>query len=56
MTLEQNGVLRYGHLGEFLDFFRDRMANFKVNTNVGQNKFEVLIFNHWPKWPSIGTK
>ena len=27
MTLGQNGVLRYGHFGEFLDFFGDRMAN-----------------------------
>ena len=27
MTLGQNGVLRYGHFGEFLEFFWDRMAN-----------------------------
>ena len=28
MTLGQNGVLRYGHLGEFLEFFwGDIMAN-----------------------------
>ena len=27
MTLVQNGVLRYGHFGEFLEFFGDRMAN-----------------------------
>ena len=26
MTLRQNGVLRYGHLRDFLDFSRDRMA------------------------------
>ena len=47
MTLGQNGVLRYGHFGEFLEFFLlDRMANLglidfklglytKVNVNVG---------------------
>ena len=63
MTLGQNGVLRYGHFGEFLEFFRDRMANLgliglyiKVNVNTGQNKFEFRISNHWSKWPSIGTK
>ena len=67
MTLGQNGVLRYGHFGEFLEFFRDRMANlglinFKlglyinVNVNTRQNKFEVHISNNWSKWPSIGTK
>ena len=27
MTLGQNGVLRYGHFGEFLEFFWDRIAN-----------------------------
>ena len=27
MTLGQNGGLRYGHFGEFLEFFGDRMAN-----------------------------
>ena len=54
MTLGQNGVLRYGHFGEFLEFFWDRMANLgltdfklglyiKVNVNAGQNKFEVHI-------------
>ena len=26
MTLGQNGVLRYDHFGEFLEFFWDRMA------------------------------
>ena len=47
MTLEQNGVLRYGHFWEFLG---DRMANLnlidfklglyiKVNVNEGQNNF-----------------
>ena len=51
MTLGQNGVLRYGHFGEFLEY---RMANLglidfkigmyiKVNVNTGQNKFEVHI-------------
>ena len=54
MTLGQNGVLRYGHFGEFLEFFRDIMANLvlidfklglyiKVNVNARQNKFEVHI-------------
>ena len=54
MTLGQNGVLRYGHFGEFLDFFWDRMANLglidfklglyiKVDVNTRQNKFEVHI-------------
>ena len=64
----QNGVLRYGHFGEFLEFFFwDRIANLgpidfklglyiKVNVNTGQNKFEVHISKTWPKWPSIGTK
>ena len=27
MTLGQNGVLRYGHFGEFLEVGGDRMAN-----------------------------
>ena len=66
MTLGQNGVLRYGHFGEFLEFFSwDRMANlglidfklgllFKVNVNGGQNKFEVHISKMLPKWPKIG--
>ena len=50
MTLGQNGLLRYGHFGEFLEFFWDRMANLdlidfklglyiKVNVNTGQNNF-----------------
>ena len=55
MTLGQNGVLRYGHFGEFLEFFfGDRMANLglidfklglyiKVDVNARQNKFEVHI-------------
>ena len=43
--------------------FGDRMANsgliglyIKVYVNAGQNKFEFHISNHWPKWPSVGTK
>ena len=28
----------------------------KVNVNDGQNKFEFISQNIWPKWPSIGTK
>ena len=62
MTLGQNGVLRYDHFGEFLEFFWDRMANLglidfklglyiKVNVNSWQNKFEVHISKTWPKWP-----
>ena len=27
LTLEQNGVLRYGHFGEILEFFGDRIGN-----------------------------
>ena len=69
MTLGQNGVLRYGHFGEFLEFFWDRMANLglidfklglyiKVNVNAGQNKFEVHISKNVAKmavlWPKIG--
>ena len=71
MTLGQNGVLRYGHLGEFLEFFGDRMAELglidfklglyiKVNVNNGQNKFEVHISNNVAKmailWPKIGQR
>ena len=66
MTLGQNGVLRYGHFGEFLE---DIMANLgmidfkldlyiKVNVNAGQNKFEVHILKHLAKmainWHKIG--
>ena len=69
MTLEQNGVLRYDHFGEFLEFFGDRIANLgpidfklglyiKVNVNEGQNKFEVHISKHLAKmainWHKIG--
>ena len=70
MTLGQNGVLRYGHYGEFLEFFCwYRMANLglidfklglyiKVNVNAGQNKFEVYISKNVAKmavlWPKIG--
>ena len=65
-----NGVLRYGHFGEFLGvFFWDRMANLglidfklglyiKVNLNAGKNKFEVHISKNVAKmavlWPKIG--
>ena len=69
MTLWQNGLLRYGHFGEFLEFFWDRMANLdlidfnlglyiKVNVNAGQNKFEVHISKNLTKiainWHKIG--
>ena len=51
----------------FWSYFGDRMANLglidfklglyiKVNVNNGQNKFEVVSLNIWPKWLSIGTK
>ena len=61
MTLGLNGVLRYGHFCEFLEFFGDRMANLglidfklgfytKVNVNAWrQNKSKVHNSNHWPK-------
>ena len=51
MTLGQNGVLRYGHFGEFLEFFGDRMANlglidFKlglyIKLNVNNNQWQNL--------------
>ena len=56
MTLGQNGVLRYGHFGEFLSIFGDRMANFclidftlglyiKVNVNVGKRNFKSISNN-----------
>ena len=60
MTLGKNGVLSYGHFGEFLanlgliDFKLGLYI--KVIVNTGQNKFEVHISNHWSKWSSIGTK
>ena len=67
MTLGQNGVLRYGHFGEFLEFVGDRIANFgltdfklglyiKVNVTNKQNKIEVHISKSLAKWPSIGTQ
>ena len=71
MTLGRNGVLRYGHFGEFLEFFWDRMADLglidsklslyiKVNVNNGQNKFEVHISKNVAKmailWPKIGQR
>ena len=60
MTHGQNGVLSYGHFGEFFEFFGDRMANLglidfklglyiKVNINDRQNKFEVHISKHLAK-------
>ena len=71
MTLGRNGVLRYGHFGEFLDFLGDRMADLglidskrglyiKINVNNGQNKFEVHISKTVAKmailWPKIGQR
>ena len=67
--LGKKWVLRYGHFGEFLEFFGDIMANLclidfklglyiKVNVNVGQNNFEVHISKHFAKmainWYKIG--
>ena len=71
MTLGRNGVLRYGHFGEFLESFWDRMADLglidsklglyiKINVNNGQNKFEVHISKNVAKmailWPKIGQR
>ena len=56
MTLGQNRVLKYGHFGEFLEFFGDRMANsglidFKLGLyiKVNVNKFEVFMAISWHK-------
>ena len=69
MRLGQNAVLRYGHFGEFLDFFVVKMADLglidfklglyiRVNVIDGQNKFEVHISKHLAKmainWHKIG--
>ena len=56
MTLGQNWVLRYGHFGEFLEFFGDRMPNlgmidfklglyikFNVNNNQWQNLSRLTV-------------
>ena len=54
MTLGKIGVLRYGHFSDLRSIFGYRMANLglidfkiglniKVNVNIRQNKFEVLI-------------
>ena len=54
MKLGQNGVLRYGHFGEFLEFFEDRMANLglidfklglyiKVNVNTNLKFISLTI-------------
>ena len=60
-------VLRYGHFGEFLEFFWDRMANlglidFKlglyinVNLMLGKTSLKSISQKMSPKWSSIGTK
>ena len=58
MTLGQNGVLKYGHFRDFLEFFGDRMANLGLIDLVcisnlmymrGKNKFEVHISKHLAK-------
>ena len=71
MTLGRNGVLRYGHFGEFLESFWNRIADLglidsklglyiKINVNNGQNKFEVHISKNVAKmailWPKIGQR
>ena len=67
MTLGRNGVLRYGHFGEFLESFWERMADLglidskrglyiKIDVNNGQNKFEVHISKNVAKMPSYGPK
>ena len=56
MALGQNGVLRYGHFSDFLEYFCDRMANLglidfkidlyiKVNVNPGQTNFKSISNN-----------
>ena len=42
MTLGQNGVLRFGHFSDFLEYFKIGLY-IKVDVNEGQNKFEVHI-------------
>ena len=67
MTLGQNGVLRYGHLGEFLEFIGDRMANLglidfklglyiKVNVKMGKTNLKFISQKMRPKLPSYGPK
>ena len=56
MTRRHNGVLRYGHFRDFLEFFWGMvnlgLIDFKLglyikfNVNEGQNKFEVHISKH----------
>ena len=71
MTLGQNGVLRYGHFGEFLEFFfgiewpnlglidfkvQTWFVYIKVNVNAGQNKFEVHISKNVAKMAVLWPK
>ena len=67
MTLGRNGVLRYGHFGEFLEFFGDRMADLGlIDSKLGLyikinvNKFKVHISKTVAKmailWPKIGQR
>ena len=67
MTLGRNGVLRYGHFGEFLEFFGDRMADLGLIDSkrglyikINVNKFEVHISKNVAKmailWPKIGQR
>ena len=61
MTVVQNGVLKYGHFGDFWSIVEDRMANLglidfkiglciKVNVNAGKNKFEVHFGTRTLNW------
>ena len=69
MTLGQNGVLRYGHFGEFLDFFGIEWPilnlglidiklglYIKVNVNAGQIKFKVHISKNVAKMAVLWLK
>ena len=49
MTLGRNGVMRYGHFGEFLEFFGDRMADLglidsKLGHSAGKHDRGPLFF------------
>ena len=55
MTIGQNGVLRYGHFGEFLEFFGDRMANLGlIDFNLGLYISKLMYI--WGKTNLVGTK
>ena len=62
MTLGQNGVLRSGNFGEFLEFFGNRMANsglidFKLGLYIKVNvNLKFISQNIWLKWPSSQSR